>query len=184
MINKAANQVLERLALYLKSQGWNGACNAIGVQLENGKVVANPAQAGRELKYIGIEDNQGTYVYFRENSTGTSLGRELLGACENGITVSREIRAIAVSNNLQNTAQALADKLISDIVSAPFSSTPLAKDIVIVPRTLSDIQAEIYSAETGTNFDTFRANRVVLAAFDFALEFSVNPCNFTTIKLC
>lgn len=184
MIYQAANQVLERIILYLKSQGWNGACNAIGVQLENGKVVANPAQAGRELKYIGIEDNQGTYIYFRENSVSTSLGRELLGACENGITVSREIRAVAVSNNLQNTAQILADKLLSDIVSAPVISTPLAQNIVIVPRNLSDIQAEIYAAETGTPFDTFRANRVVLAAFDFALEFSANPCNFTDIKLC
>lgn len=184
MIYQAANQVLERVILYLKSQGWNGACNAIGIQLENGKVVANPAQAGRELKYIGIEDNQGTYIYFRENSTGTSLGREQLGACENGITASREIRAIAVSNNLQNTAQILADKLLSDILSASTKNTLLAQNIVIVPRTLSDVQAEIYAAETGSAFDTFRANRVVLAAFDFALEFSVNPCNFTDIKLC
>lgn len=184
MIFHAANQVLERIITHLKTRGWNGACNAIGVQLENGKVVANPAQAGRELKYIGIEDNQGTYIYFRENSTATSLGRELLGACENGITASREIRAIAVSNNVQNTAQMLADKLLSDIVSAPVISTSLAQNIVIVPRNLSDIQAEIYTAETGTQFDTFRANRVVLAAFDFALEFTVNPCNFTLLKLC
>lgn len=166
------------------SGGWANTCNALGVMLQDGRVVNSPASAGRDFTYIGIDDSRGTYVYLRDNSLQLSVGRALLGSCENGQTVRSEIRAVAVSNNLQNTPQMLADKLFTDLSKIRIPNTALYSDALIIPTAAYHIQHDIYLSEIGQQPNDGKLSRVVLAAVDFNIEFIMSDCSAQSPKIC
>lgn len=183
MIQSSINAILGQAMLQLSGAGWPDACNNFGLLL-GGKVLTNPAQGASERAYIGIEDNRGTYLYIREQDNPVQLSAARLGSCSNGQAASAQFRAVAVSNNLQNTAQHLADKLWIDFNNLSISNS-MFPNIASVEFDLAALwtnHAEIMLAETGgTRHD---APRLSLAALDFKLSFLVKNCKLSTLKIC
>ena len=183
MIQSSISAILAQIGLQLVGTGWPESCNNFGLIL-GGRVLTNPAQGTSERAYIGIEDNRGTYLYIREQDNPVQLSSARLGSCSKGQAVSVQLRAVAVSNNLQNTAQHLADKLWIDFNNLSLNS-PVIDNIGLAeidPAALWTSHAEIMLAETGgTRHDS---PRLSLAALDFKLSFVVKNCKLETLKIC
>jgi hypothetical protein len=183
MINKAVNEIVNSIILYLTANGWGGACNGLGVQLLNGKVVNKEQQNSPDYNYIGIDDRKGTYCYIRENSNTIALTNTNLGACGIGQSVSVQLRAVGVSNNPKNTAQIMADSLYSLLYNANpnvLTNVNLINDISINPAAISTDYADIYEAETGA----IPHGNLQLCAVDFELSFDLIGCALPDVKLC
>lgn len=183
MIQAAITEIVEHLSDQFLVAGWGMSCNNFGVE-QGGKVITRSASGTSERAYIGIEDQRGTYMYFRENSNAAQIRSASLGACQNGQLVTIQLRAVAVSNNLQNTPQNLADKLFIDLNKAAFPKKFIAGigEISLDASAQWTNHAEIMLAETGgTRKDGFR---VVLAALDFELSFVIQNCTLHSPKLC
>jgi len=183
MIQDTIRAILSKFSVDLAAAGWGMACNNFGSE-RDGKVLTNPEKGTSERAYIGIEDNRGTYLYFRENSGAVQLRSASLGSCLTGQIVTAQLRVVAVSNNLQNTAQILADKLFVDFSRLAVSNRDFSgiSGVSLEPNTIWTNHAEIMLAETGG----LRADapRLSLAAMDFVLTFTANNCQLPTIKIC
>lgn len=183
MINTTIFRVIEDLAAQFRASGWAMSCNNFGLEVGE-KVLSQPVAGSSERSYIGIEDHKGTYVYFRENSSAIQLRGADFGSCQNGQIVTAQLRAVAVSNNLNNTPQILADKLYIDLSNAGWSSRflPNIFDIGLALNLVWTNHSEIMLEETkGTRSES---SRVTLAAIDFALSFTIQDCKMQPIKLC
>lgn len=183
MINNAINEIVNSIISYLTANGWGGACNGLGVQLLNGKVVNKEQQNSPDYNYIGIDDRKGTYCYIRENANVIALTNSSFGACGIGQGVSVQLRAVGVSNNPKNTAQIMADSLYALLYNANPSVTTLPNlfnDISINPAAISTDIADIYEAETGQPAH----GNLQLCAVDFELTFNLVGCALPNTKLC
>ena len=187
MINKAVNEIVNSLISYLSANGWGGACNGLGIQLMNGKVVGKEQQNNPDYNYIGIDDRKGTYCYIRDNANVISLTNSSIGACGIGQGVSVQLRAVGVSNNPKNTAQLMADSLYSLLYNASpsvVSSPNLFNDISISPAAISTDYFAIYQEETDTAPTGLGSNNLQLCAVDFELTFDLVGCALPSYKLC
>lgn len=183
MIYSTTKTIIDLLAAYLLRSGWGVACNALGVQVVGGKVVAINPQNKPEQNYIGIQDNRGTYCYFRENSNVVSLSQIEIGACDGADSPTAQLRVVAVSNNPNNPAQLLADKLYIDLSNFANPKLPKINNISITIQAVSTDYADIFEAETAQS-PIGKTSNLSLAAIDFTLSFEITPCQLTTLKLC
>lgn len=183
MIYSTTKTIIDLLCTYLKNNGWGVACNALGVQVLGGKVVATNVENKPDQTYIGIQDNRGTYCYFRENSNVVSLSQIDLGSCNGLDSPTVSLRVVAVSNNPNNFAQLLADKLYVDLSNFSIPKLPKINNSDITIQAISTDYDNIFEAETAQP-TTGKANNLSLAAVDFALTFDIVGCKFDQIKLC
>jgi len=187
MINKAVNEIVNSIILYLTSHGWGGACNGLGVQLLNGKVVNKEQQNSPDYNYIGIDDRKGTYCYIRENSNTIALTNANLGACGIGQSISAQLRAVGVSNNPKNTPQVMADSLYSLLYNANpnvLTNANLINNISINPAAINTDYFGIYQEETDAAPTGLGSNNLQLCAVDFELSFDLIGCALPDVKLC
>lgn len=187
MINNAINEIVNSIISYLTANGWGGACNGLGVQLLNGKVVNKEQQNSPDYNYIGIDDRKGTYCYIRENANVIVLTNSSFGACGIGQGVSVQLRAVGVSNNPKNTAQIMADSLYALLYNANpsvLSSPNLFNDISINPAAISTDYFAIYREETDSDPMGLGSNNLQLCAVDFELTFDLVGCALPNTKLC
>lgn len=183
MIQTTIFKIVEDLVAQFRARGWAISCNNFGLEVGE-KALSQPLAGSSERSYIGIDDAKGTYVYFRENSGAVQLRGANFGSCQNGQIVTAQLRAVAVSNNLNNTPQILADKLYIDLSNAGWTNRflPNIFDIGLELNLVWTNHSEIMLEETGgTRKDS---PRTALAAIDFALSFTIQDCQMQPIKLC